>query len=708
VTWRSTGRTLLLNGGLAVLYCLTAKAGLRWATVAGPVTMVWPPAGLDLAALWLGGLRLWPGLALGVVLINVSTDGSPVSDVGVGLGNTLEAVLAVLLLRRVGFRPSLERLRDVVALLVLAAGLSSLVSATIGVPSLVLAGALPRSAVPAAWGTWWLGDALGVVLVAPALLVWATRPARRPTWRRAGEATLLLAATLAASLAIFSGWLATPSQPWPLVYLVFPLLLWAALRFGPPGVVTLAPLVAGVALWYTAQARGPFGQDGLFRDDLPHLQRYMDDLLHLQLFMGVVGITGLLLAAAVAERASALGRVRALNTDLERASQAKSEFLATMSHEIRTPLNGVIGMTSLLRDTPLTAQQQGYVGTIQTSGETLLTLINDILDLSKIEAGQLTLERRSFDPRHLVEEVVAPFRGQAQARGLELRAQVDPAVPSVLVGDAGRLQQVLTNLVGNALKFTAQGAVEVWVAVVEESAEHVLLRIAVRDTGIGIAPEVQARLFAPFTQADASTTRRYGGTGLGLAISKRLVERMDGAIGVQSAVGQGSTFWVTLPLARGAAGDVPPADWVELGPEAPAPRAAKSGRRGCILVAEDNAINRLVAVGLLESLGYAVETAEDGRQAVEAVGREAYDLVLMDVHMPELDGFAATAAIRRRERAAGGGRHLPIVALTADALAGDAEKSLAAGMDDHLTKPLTRERLASVVERWVTWGAASA
>ncbi len=396
----------------------------------------------------------------------------------------------------------------------------------------------------------------------------------------------------------------------------------------------------------------------------------------------------------ITERKTAEEVLRRANAALERASRAKSAFLATMSHEIRTPLNGVIGLTSLLQATPLSPQQSEYVSALHASGEGLLGLISDILDFSKIEAGQLSLEVRTFDPRRLVGEVVGLFTAQARAKGLGLNAQVDPLVPALLAGDAGRLRQVLLNLLGNALKFTAQGEVEIAVSLVEESAEGALVRVAVRDTGIGIAPEAQAAMFEPFTQADASTTRRYGGTGLGLAIARRLVEAMGGQIGVESAPGQGSTFWLTLRLARnGAAEDVNPA--------AP-PARAMPGRRGRVLVAEDNAINRLVVVGLLQSLGCEVETVEDGRQAAEAVGRGHYDLVLMDLHMPELDGFAATAAIRRREGADGQGRHTPIVALTADALAGDAEKSRAAGMDDHLAKPLTRERLAAVLERWVT------
>jgi PAS domain S-box-containing protein len=383
------------------------------------------------------------------------------------------------------------------------------------------------------------------------------------------------------------------------------------------------------------------------------------------------------------------------NAELARANRVKSDFVATMSHEMRTPLNGVIGLTSLLRGTPLTPEQREYATAIQSSGDALLTLINDILDFSKIEAGHLSLELQPLDLRQLASEVVAVFTPQVRAKGLQISARVDPAVPPLLNADPVRVRQILTNLVGNAVKFTEHGAVEVRVDLGEEGPDGALLRIAVRDTGIGIAPALQATLFEPFTQADASTTRRYGGTGLGLAIAKRLVALMGGEIGVESVVGQGSTFWVTLRLAGGEARSGRP------GARRPPPaeRGVGDRTRGRILVAEDNPINQLVAVRLLESLGYVVETVRTGWQAVEAMRQGHYDLVLMDCHMPELDGFAATAAIRRDE--AGRGQHTPIVAVTADALVGDAEKSLAAGMDDYLAKPITLERVEAVVGQWM-------
>ena len=409
------------------------------------------------------------------------------------------------------------------------------------------------------------------------------------------------------------------------------------------------------------------------------------------------------ISADITDRLEAERHLETARQAAEAASRAKSEFLANMSHEIRTPLNGVLGMTELVLETPLSAEQRRHLATVRQSATELLALVNDVLDFSKIEAGKLELHREAFRLRDLLESCLDSFRPRADEKGLGLSLRVASECPGTLLGDAMRLRQVLLNLLGNAIKFTERGQVQVEVELSGKAeAEAVELQFTVNDTGIGIPKDKHDAIFQALTQADGSITRRYGGTGLGLAISRQLVTLMDGRIWVESTPGRGSRFRFTVRMEPAPEGSIPPALFTTEHP--PAPKPAR--RRLRVLVAEDNPVNAQLAGAWLGKLGHRVRHAADGHEAVAAVERGEADLVLMDVQMPGLDGYAATARIRERESMRGG--HLPIIAVTAHALAGDREQCLAAGMDAYLTKPLRRRELFATLERLVPGSAPGA
>ena len=527
-------------GGVALAYFLAAKLGLALATVGVTVTLVWPPSGVAVAALLLRGRRLWPGVAIGALLANATTDAPIAVALFTAAGNPLEAVVAASLLRRVrDFDPSLVRVRDVVALTLFAAVVAPVVSATVGVAGLLFAGAVLSSGVPAAWFTWWGGDAMGILLVAPLLLVWFTRPVRRSPGGRVLEAVALIAITVVASFLVFGGLLPGHVTA-PLVYVAFPLLIWAAYSFEQRGAAAGSVVISAFAVWRTSRGAGPFARETLGLS-----------LAHLNAFMGVATLTSLVLAAIVSERrradgdrAASLVRERGARQEAESASTAKSDFLAVMSHELRTPLNAIIGYVSLLADGvtgPLNERQLTQLARVKASANHLLHLIEQILSLSRIEARREDLRLEEVDARGIVAETTGLVEPLMATKGLVLDVDL-PSDPSLVETDVTKLRQILLNLLTNAAKFTERGTVRCHL---RSDAGGIIVDVS--DTGRGIARDDLQRVFEVFWQGGSVDRDRPEGVGLGLTVSRQLARLLGGDIKVASISGQGSTFSLRLP-----------------------------------------------------------------------------------------------------------------------------------------------------------------
>jgi signal transduction histidine kinase len=522
---------------VAVVYVLAARAGLTLDAVSGFASLVWAPTGIALAAVLLAGGRIWPGVFIGALVANIITGAPFLAAAGIAAGNTLEAVAGAYALKRVpGFRLELDSLRDVFALIVIAALLSTMISATIGVASLFSAGVTPQTKVAETWRTWWIGDAIGALLVAPLILVWAARPRVKLLTSRLIEATILVCGLLAASLIVFIWSVSRGGGPLGQAYVFFPLLMWAAIRFGQRGAATGTVMVSAIAIAGTVLGRGPFIQPTLH-----------EGLLALQTFMGITGATFLVLGASISERERSRQQLRAARDVARDANRAKAEFLAVMSHELRTPLNAIAGYSELLSlglAGPLNQKQSDAVTRVRTNQQHLLALIDDVLSFARIEAGNTPMKPEPVSISEAIDSLEAVLRPALVRQ--ELIYVWNGCDPSLVArADPVKLRQILLNVLGNAIKFTPPGGR------IELSARRSgdRISIGVSDTGIGIPADKIERVFDPFFQGQSGTTREYPGVGLGLSISRDFARAMGGDIEIQSAPKEGCTVTIELVAA---------------------------------------------------------------------------------------------------------------------------------------------------------------
>jgi signal transduction histidine kinase/CheY-like chemotaxis protein len=687
-------RSPMLALGLSVGFAASVAAAVLVTREAQGIATLWT-ANAFLVAAWMVLERRWAAACAGACLaanigIYVAVGDHPAPAATFAVLNQLESLAAAWAARRV-LGPSLQVNN--------AGRLARMTGAAVIVPCLVTSGVAAAACAAffgrdliSVWRDWFFSDLTGLGVALPALLL--SLRGRESKHFPAGpwETGLLTALAAAATALVFS------QDAIPVPFLVFISLTVIAFRVGPRGVAWAGALVALVAVAGAFSVHGP----------ITIVARALSFRIHVvQLYTLAALYSSLAVALALSRRErlqSMLVKREQLTRTARRraveANRAKSQFLATMSHEIRTPMNSIVGFTRLLLDTPgLPDHVMRKLALIDSAGASLMTVVDDILDFSKVEAGQVELELAPVSIRQIVEEILEMVRPPAEAKGLALSFDLQGPVDEPLLADAMRVRQVLLNLLNNAVKFTARGSVRI--SAVVEPGDHVdTVRFSISDTGVGIPLDRRDRLFVRFSQVDATVARLHGGTGLGLAICKGLVDLMDGVIGVKSDPGQGSVFWFELPLSRAeksieAQAATASADEAEAG----------QGLGARILLVDDHPMNRELGAALLTIMGCEFDLAENGEEAVEAARSHQYDAILMDVHMPGMDGLAATRAIRALP---GSAASTPIIAMTADVLPEHVERCRAAGMVAHIPKPVSPETLFRVLSEQLAAAHADA
>ena len=710
---------------LALVYYETAQFSRILASTPQSVAPVWPPDGFATAAILLFGDWIWPGVLIGSFLANIWAFSSILQGLGIAIGTTSGILLGCFLFRKLVATPSpLERLSDVRKFLVFTGMIGPIVSATAGVTALTLGGKISIIDFTNQWVTWWISNVAGIFIFTPALLTWgelfkeyflthkqefAINLKSRTFWEIIEILLLLIIVIIICKNAFFSNYF--------IEYMIIPCLVWAVFRFGKLAATNLIVLVAVMAILGTVRGLGAFNRSNL-----------NDSLLLLQCFIGVIVLTTLVLNAVISERKTAIlilknsqmelfdkslelqqiaeileqqkEQLIQQNLELELAKQDsvdanryKSQFLTNMSHELRIPLNGILGISQIFRDSPkLTTSEKEDIQIIYQSGVHLLSLINDILDISKIEAGKMALELQNFNFPDFLKGIVEICRYSTMEKNIDFIYQFDQKIPIIIHTDEKRLKQILLNLLGNAIKFTDIGKVTLIVNFISQEPKNELfyltkINFQVTDTGVGISSEKLAKIFLPFEQVGESKLKSQG-TGLGLAISQKIAQIMGSEIKVISKLSQGSLFSVELDFLTPKNQDI----------QKPVIKFDTHFSQKFplqILIAEDNIVNQKIAEKLFQKLGYQVDIVNNGVEVLTALKQQIYDVIFMDIQMPELDGIETTEAIYQEW----GKTNRPyIIAMTANAMQSNRDECLSVGMDDFIPKPVKLEAIVESIQ----------